>query len=700
MQRFCHVNSGDSYGRVPLTRADGGCHSEDADASASFAEHYHQRYLPLSPGLRAYLLAVAAEDGFLPEGDLDPAAWESAVRDCAMLQWDGTRYVIAPCFRRFLLSLRSLPGQPLGGDATHGDLTLYEAALRVLVRQGDAKGYAAVSYACGVAALGLGEHAAARRHLLAVLCADPAGVTADAFHALGHLMELLLPWGRTAEAEQLCQYALAHWDIVVDKREALVAWVAAVQLYRGDFLRCERILLSSPATQQGDTQAVAALLSAMRGQSPSLDTDGCTPFVAELMENAAGLLSLPISLRAGSAARHFTADSAWEAHLAVEQAVKQPHNSFLWDAAIHKAAAAHPYAQAQALLRAALQALEQGHQEQAARYAQECLEMAEQAGFQYYARMADGVLCAYASSSKSVERYRAYCQAQSPRVPSRLLAVQSTPAAGSAQAIPFALFSSQNPSEEGIVQVRCFDGFDLIGPSSGGQPLRFRTRKAQELLAYLVHNAGTMIDREQIMTELWPDKSPQQARTLLHTTLYNLRKALASIGLTEWVAHDKHAYGLRLTDVHCDAVRLDQCLNELAALSDDALRDHAASLSLYTGPYMRSIDGSWHLTRQARFENQVAAAHKRLAEYLQRIGEYRESLKHYQQIVLIDPLNEPMQMQLIACHVQLGNRTAAIQQYRTLCNLLKEELDAEPDLVTLQYAKRLLGGDPLAGYAS
>ncbi|MDF1585637.1 response regulator, partial [Marinimicrococcus flavescens] len=74
--------------------------------------------------------------------------------------------------------------------------------------------------------------------------------------------------------------------------------------------------------------------------------------------------------------------------------------------------------------------------------------------------------------------------------------------------------------------IRCFQSLRF---ERGGQQLpniRWRTSKAQELFAYLLHNSNRFVSKDMLIELLWPDFVFKKASTLLYTTIYQVRQCL------------------------------------------------------------------------------------------------------------------------------------------------------------------------------
>ncbi len=91
----------------------------------------------------------------------------------------------------------------------------------------------------------------------------------------------------------------------------------------------------------------------------------------------------------------------------------------------------------------------------------------------------------------------------------------------------------------GKIKVQCLDCFLVFLPDAGESALKWRTKKAQELFAYLFHLQGNSVSREVLIELLWPEAGCKSAIALFHTTLYSIRQAFLQEGLENLICYEK-----------------------------------------------------------------------------------------------------------------------------------------------------------------
>ena len=78
--------------------------------------------------------------------------------------------------------------------------------------------------------------------------------------------------------------------------------------------------------------------------------------------------------------------------------------------------------------------------------------------------------------------------------------------------------SNKNSEKSGLV-IRMMKSLEVL--NDDGEPVRWRSKKVQELMAYLLHNRNQELTTEVIMEDLWSADDNKQRKTF-YTTVYHL----------------------------------------------------------------------------------------------------------------------------------------------------------------------------------
>jgi len=232
------------------------------------------------------------------------------------------------------------------------------------------------------------------------------------------------------------------------------------------------------------------------------------------------------------------------------------------------------------------------------------------------------------------------------------------------------------------------------------QPVGLETRKSLAILAY-ISLSKQEVPREVLATLFWGEYDQVHAQSNLRRNLSSLNKNLKF----DWLVTSREAIGLRsFTDLWVDT--------EEFIAQQDLFRNHGCQqwetcpeclehlkkgVKLYRGDFLAGINlpdcpefDDWQLLQRETFRNQFAYCLERLSQAYAHIKNWEKALQYSRQWVALDPLNEVAQRTLIQQYALSGNRNAALSHYEKLVNLLKEELDAEPEresIALFQYVK-------------
>jgi DNA-binding SARP family transcriptional activator/tetratricopeptide (TPR) repeat protein len=216
----------------------------------------------------------------------------------------------------------------------------------------------------------------------------------------------------------------------------------------------------------------------------------------------------------------------------------------------------------------------------------------------------------------------------------------------------------------------------------GGERLELPTRKGLALLAYLALEGAT--SRSRLSGLLWSDNDEESARRNLRRELHRLRQS----GLRDHFESEGDTIALNgavTTDVaSLHTLETDASESELEA----ALQGQAQLLEGH------ALDGAplfadWRERERLR----VAAARRRialvLAERLETRGEWRGALALHLRLLHEDSLQERQHREVMRLHYLLGEREAALEQFRRCRDALHLELGLEPLPETVLLAERI-----------
>lgn len=256
----------------------------------------------------------------------------------------------------------------------------------------------------------------------------------------------------------------------------------------------------------------------------------------------------------------------------------------------------------------------------------------------------------------------------------------------------------QNLGEDGDGNVPCglrvcfFKKFTVYGID--GKPIKWRTRKTEELFAFFLHNKELNISKTEIFDALWPDISPDKATTYLHTSLYNVKKNLLSAGIEIKINYRNGYYSCEMPLYYSDVQEFikmySTTLFSVSGLNDFSVEKLEKIVSIYIGDYLSGNDYLWALSESALRRRQFESAAFTLASYYVSLKKYADGKNLLIKLIDCDNLNENFYELLFEIYLHTKEYVSFERHYINLKHLLEIELNAKPqDSIQILYRKML-----------
>lgn len=219
------------------------------------------------------------------------------------------------------------------------------------------------------------------------------------------------------------------------------------------------------------------------------------------------------------------------------------------------------------------------------------------------------------------------------------------------------------------------------------------------LKAILAHGARGVV-KDVLLEDLWPEADPEVAEKNFKVNLHRLRKSLEP-------ALDK-TFGSSYVHLKANLVSLDPELCQidveefLALIKEGEKREVQGEAKPAISLYKEAVEGyggdflpeELYFPRVEAKRTVLRGAYlellHRLAELYEKQGTSTRAIDCYKKAVNADPLDEPAYQRLMLLHAQRGSRSAALKVYQVCRQVLKKELNAEPDEVTTAIYRKLL----------
>jgi DNA-binding SARP family transcriptional activator len=201
-----------------------------------------------------------------------------------------------------------------------------------------------------------------------------------------------------------------------------------------------------------------------------------------------------------------------------------------------------------------------------------------------------------------------------------------------------------------------------------GRRLRaFNSLRLQRFLALIALRKEPQ-HRSRLAFELWPDSDESQARTNLRKLLHEFRQSLPDID--KFVEIDNEI-------VHWIATGPSQV---------DVLRFHDAVASgdlelaarFYAGDLLPACYDDWVLEERDRLRSEAYEALVQLTKASAEHGQPRDTIRHAQRIIDLEPTDEAAVRMQMEAQLALGDKAAALRSYHRYAEVLDRELGVTP----------------------
>ena len=215
---------------------------------------------------------------------------------------------------------------------------------------------------------------------------------------------------------------------------------------------------------------------------------------------------------------------------------------------------------------------------------------------------------------------------------------------------------------------------------------------ARSLLAYLVTYRDQAHTRNLLAGTFWPDLPNATARRRLSQALWRIRRTLecpplpAPLLLTPGDTLQLNPdlpLALDVAQFEAHVARTRQAGETPAAGS---LR---RAVECYRGDFLAGYYDDWALVERERLREGFLGALERLVDALKAAGDYPAALSYARRLATEDPLREEAHHEVMRlCHL-LGRDNQALSQFQTCCQVMADELNAEPSAGTLALADEI-----------
>lgn len=181
--------------------------------------------------------------------------------------------------------------------------------------------------------------------------------------------------------------------------------------------------------------------------------------------------------------------------------------------------------------------------------------------------------------------------------------------------------------KEKNISIKCFRHFsiliDKIEINKG-----WRTKKAEELLAYLICEKGRFVSKEKIAEALWPDLDGEKSMSNLYLAYYYIKKQAKNSGIIFPIESGRGKMCLKMDNMDCDIIKLDSYIEKCTSIDEHNIETAERVLELYIGMPFEDSYYAWAVEIQQYYENMHTYILKEVFNYYEKQGNI-EKLKRF-----------------------------------------------------------------------
>jgi DNA-binding SARP family transcriptional activator len=208
-------------------------------------------------------------------------------------------------------------------------------------------------------------------------------------------------------------------------------------------------------------------------------------------------------------------------------------------------------------------------------------------------------------------------------------------------------------------------------------------RSRLAILAVIAAAGERGIRREKLAALFWPDSDEDRARTALRQALFKLRRDIGADDIT-----------LGVVDLRLNADVLTSDVAEFETAVRSGKFEEAAGL--YGGPFLDGVYVAdspeferWAEERRVQYAADYGRALEQAALNATARGDTRTAVGWWRKRVALDPQSGRVALSYMEALVASGDREEAIRHAATHGEIVRRELETEPDPRVVQYANRL-----------
>lgn len=225
------------------------------------------------------------------------------------------------------------------------------------------------------------------------------------------------------------------------------------------------------------------------------------------------------------------------------------------------------------------------------------------------------------------------------------------------------------------LKIKCFDRLEV---SIGGSKVKWQRSKAEELFAYLLMNNDKYVSKDMIIEDLWSGYEFSKAVAILQTAVCKIRNVLSKAKKEISIDYSGGKYCLTVKSLVCDYIEFEKAMYGYKTKDRATYSKVEKAYTLFGKGFLAHEGYIWSIEKNEELRKKLIVTLKEIILDYSNEENYTEASKFLKLLVNLVPYDEEANYKLLIALKEMGNYEAALNHYKWLERILKDEYDAVP----------------------
>ncbi len=227
-------------------------------------------------------------------------------------------------------------------------------------------------------------------------------------------------------------------------------------------------------------------------------------------------------------------------------------------------------------------------------------------------------------------------------------------------------------------RIYCFRSLSVFGAGCM-DAVKWRTAKAEELFAFMLHNLNSYVPKWKITQALWPEyEEEKQLSVNLHTTIYKIKKKLLEENIKFVFTFQNGKYKMELFDIFIDTNAFMVITNGEIKVTEASLDKYKTAFDLFRGTYLGENEYHWSQSEAEKYSDRYRRLVFALVHYYTGQADNLVAEKILRDSLQIIPLDDDLNEMLLRLFYAKKDKSALVVHYNKIKALYQDELGIEP----------------------